>query len=225
MRWLGRAAWAPSDPGWRVNALFIVGSVLFAIGAFPPYSHFVDGRAVGITFVIGSLCFTAAGYGTAVKTFNEGRDNDLPTLRWTWSPRTTLWWAAVIQLLGTLLFNVSTIDAMVTTFTVEETNRLVWAPDVFGCIAFLVASHLFWLNTNGPGWRRDIDDADWWSVLLDYVGSLCFMASAIAAFTLRTTDEMLDVAIVNTATFIGALCFLVGSYVLLPSAPEHGTPR
>ena len=59
---------------------------------------------------------------------------------------------------------------------------------------------------------------EWWSSLLNYVGSVFFMASAIAAFTLTTTGEAINTAIVNTGTFVGALCFLVGSYVLLPPA-------
>lgn len=89
------------------------------------YSQLVDGRAVGITFVIGSLFFTAAGYSTFVQLINEGREHSTPTKLWSWSPRGLLWWAAVVQLAGTLLFNINTIAAMVTRFSVEETNRLV----------------------------------------------------------------------------------------------------
>ncbi len=201
--------------------LFIVGSTLFAIGSFPPYSQLVDGRVVGITFVIGSLFFTSAGYSTVVQVINDGAGESTPTRLWAWSPRGALWWAAVVQLAGTLLFNVNTIDAMVTTFTVEETNRLVWGPDFFGSIAFLVASHLAWMHLSGRFWYRNTDDQDWWSSLLNYVGSAFFMASAIASFTLKTTGEALNIAIVNSGTFLGAICFLVGSYVLLPSS----TPR
>ncbi len=41
---------------------FIAGSFLFALGVFPPYAHNVDPRVDGVTFFIGSLFFTYAGY-------------------------------------------------------------------------------------------------------------------------------------------------------------------
>jgi hypothetical protein len=223
MQWRRRIEWTPHDLGWRIAALFIVGSALFAIGSFPPYSQLVDGRVVGITFVIGSLFFTSAAYASVVQVINADRRPGDPSKRWSWSPRGPLWWATVVQLVGTLFFNVNTILAMVTTFTVEETNRLVWAPDFFGCIAFLVASHLAWMQLGGTFWFRDTDDPAWWSSLLNYVGSVFFMVSAIAAFTLTTTGEAVNTAIVNSGTFAGAVCFLLGAYLLLP--PATTAPR
>jgi hypothetical protein len=103
----------------------------------------------------------------------------------------------------------------------EETNRLVWGPDFFGCIAFLVSSHIAWMHLNGRFWRRDTDDAEWWSNFLPYVGSVLFMASAIASFTLTTTGEPVNIAIVNTGTFLGAICFLLAAYVTLPAATTN----
>jgi hypothetical protein len=224
MQWRRRVEWTPRDPGWRIAVLFMVGSTLFAIGSFPPYSQLVDGRIVGITFVVGSLFFTSAAYGAFVQVINDGSDDPTRTRLWAWSPRGALWWAAVVQLVGTILFNVNTIDAMVTTFTVEETNRLVWGPDFFGSIAFLVASHLAWMHLGGRFWFSDTDDPEWWSSMLNYLGSVFFMASAIASFTLTTTGEALNTAIVNTGTFLGAICFLVGAYLLLPAAtPKAGS--
>ena len=62
----------------------------------------------------------------------------------------------------------------------------------------------------------DARDSDWWSSLLNYVVSVFFMLSALTAVTLTTTGEMVNIAVVNSGTFVGALCFLIGSYVLLP---------
>jgi protein-S-isoprenylcysteine O-methyltransferase Ste14 len=225
MQWRRRIEWTPRDLEWRITMLFIVGSALFALGSFPPYSQLVDGRAVGITFVIGSLFFTTAALSAAVQVIDEDRSDGTRTRWWSESRVSRLRWAAVIQLAGTLLFNVNTIAAMITTFDVEETNRLVWAPDFFGCIAFLAASHLYWWGTrtrnDGHGEQThdsDLHDSEWWSSLLNYVGSVFFMASALAALTLPTTGEVINTAIVNSGTFLGAICFLVGSYVLLPAA-------
>ncbi len=221
MQWRRPVGWRPHDRSWRTALLFIVGSSLFAIGSFPPYSQFVDGRVVGITFVLGSLFFTAAGYSTFLQVINDDPqaiDASQPATKyWAWSPREAMWWAAVTQSIGTLLFNINTIDATVTTFTVEETNRLVWVPDFFGCIAFLVSSHIAWMHLNGRFWRRDTESAEWWSDFLPYLGSVLFMAAALASFTLTTTGEPLNIALVNTGTFLGAICFLLAAYVTLPA--------
>ncbi|MET4637172.1 hypothetical protein [Mycetocola sp. 2940] len=135
-----------------------------------------------------------------------------------WQPRRVMWWAAVVQLAGTLFFNRSTADALLRNLSVAEVNRLVWAPDVFGSIAFLVASHLAWLAVRGRPWRVRRDDADWWVAILNYVGSVFFMLSAIASVTLPTTGEILNLTLVNAGTFLGAACFFAGAYFLLPPA-------
>ena len=218
MQWRRELTWNPHDLGWRVAALFMIGSSLFALGSFPPYSQLVDGRAVGITFVLGSLIFTAAGYSQFLQVINDA-DGDAGTTSfryWAWQLAKTLWWAAFVQLIGTLLFNISTIHAMFETFTVEEEDRLVWAPDYIGSIAFLVASHLAWTSVCHRLWCVRRDDPSWWGALLNYVGSILFMASAIASFTLTTTGEALNITIVNVCTFLGAVCFLAGAYLLLP---------
>ena len=224
MQWHRELTWNPSDLGWRIAALFMTGSFLFALGSFPPYSQLVDGRIVGITFVVGSLFFTSAGYSQFLQVINspEEAGGDAPeSFRfWAWQPARVLWWAAFVQSIGTLLFNVNTIDAMRQSLTAEETNRLVWAPDFFGSIAFLIASHLAWTAVCHRLWCVRRDDPDWWGALLNYVGSIFFMASAIASFTLQTTGEARNITVVNIGTFVGAVCFFVGAYLLLPAVED-----
>ena len=127
-----------------------------------------------------------------------------------------------MQLVGTLFFNVNTFDAMIDGLSTEQTNRLVWAPDFFGSVCFLVASHLAWLIACGRLWCVRRDDADWWGAVLNYAGSILFMFAAIAAFTLPTTGEELNTAIVNSGTFAGAARFFASAYLLL--SPAKGTP-
>jgi hypothetical protein len=222
MQWRRELAWNPRDLGWRIAALFMVGSLLFALGSFPLYWGLVDARVVGLTFFVGSLFFTAAGYSTFYQVINStessGRDAAAGPRFWAWRPRGMAWWSAFVQLVGTLFFNLNTFDAMLTTRTVEQTNRLVWAPDFFGSIAFLVASHLAWLMVCQRLWCVRREDADWWIAGLNYLGSIFFMASAIAAFTLPTSGEVVNITVVNVGTFLGAVCFFVGAYLLLPPA-------
>lgn len=196
----------------------MIGASLFALGSFPAYAQLVGPGVVGSTFVAGSIFFTAAGYGQFRQALGPDRSG---FHRWVgWRPRQRGWWAAAIQLVGTLLFNINTIRATAQGMSADETNRLVWTPDVFGSIAFLIASHLAWTITCGGLWAVRRGDRDWWVAALNYVGSIWFMVSAIAAFTVPTTDEPVNIALVNLATFLGAVGFLVGAYLLLPPVDD-----
>ncbi len=195
----------------------MVGSALFAVGSFPVYAQGVDAAVVGITFFAGSLFFTSAAYSQFLQVVNDAvrpvdrsiswrtnRDGWRGGPPWSNSP-------------GHLLFNLNTFDAMIDGLTATQEDRLVWAPDFLGSIAFLVASHLAWLDVCGRVRCVRTDDPNWWSSAANYIGSIFFMLSAIAAFTLKTTGEVLDTAIVNSATLVGALCFLAGAYIVLPA--------
>ena len=54
--------WAPRARGWWIAVLFVVGSALFAVGAVPGYAGMVGTTTDSVTFFIGSLFFTAAGF-------------------------------------------------------------------------------------------------------------------------------------------------------------------
>jgi hypothetical protein len=221
MEWHRQLTWSPGNLGWRVAALFMAGSFMFALGSFPLYAELVDPRAVGVTFVIGSLIFTSAGYSQFLQVINSTNGTESATgpgsfRFWAWRTSTTLWWAAFVQLVGTVFFNFSTIDAMIESLNTAQTDRLVWAPDFFGSIAFLIASYLAWRLVCERLWCVQWGNTDWWIAALNSVGSIFFMLSAIAAFVLPTTGEVVNLTIVNSATFVGAVCFFVGAYLLLP---------
>ncbi len=216
MQWRREARWNPHDIGWRVGALFIAGSFLFALGSFPPYARYVDPRVVATTFALGSVFFTSAGYSQFLQTLNEGSS----TFRYFGIRANSLsWWATAVQLAGTIFFNISTFGALVAGLDTQEEDRLVWAPDIFGSIAFLVSSTLAWAVVVGFHWRVRREDSQWWVNLVNLVGSAFFMLSAIAALVLPTTGEVWNIALVNLGTFVGAVCFLVGGYLSWPPAP------
>jgi hypothetical protein len=115
-----------------------------------------------------------------------------------------------------VLFNVSTFDAMLDGLSTEQTNRLVWAPDLFGSVCFLLASYLAWIDVFGNRLVMRRDDEEWWINALNSGGSIVFMVSALASLVLPTTGEMVNTTLVNLGTFLGAVCFFVGAYLLLP---------
>jgi hypothetical protein len=200
---------------WWMAALFAVGSSLFALGAFPAYADHVDPRAVGLTFFVGSVLFTAAGalqyVQTAPTTPAATTDPPSPHL-----PRVE-WWAAVVQLGGMVLFNVSTASAMISRFSIAQQERLVWAPDMGGSIAFMVASTLAWLVACHGWWAWRPHDDDWRVAALNLLGSVAFQVSAVAAFIRPATGEVLNLPVANLGTFVGAVCFLLGAWRLVPA--------
>jgi hypothetical protein len=58
----------------------------------------------------------------------------------TFEPRRIDWWSCVVQVAGTLLFNVDTFRALQTGFDSPSYDRLVWAPDAAGSVCFLVGA-------------------------------------------------------------------------------------
>src|SRR4051794_22431748 len=108
----GHVGWRPADIGWRTALLFMIGSACFALGSVPGYASLVPTSVVGITFFVGSLFFTSAGFSQLVQTIDAA-----PAAHRTWSGRRRLfawqagridWWACVIQSAGTLWFNINT---------------------------------------------------------------------------------------------------------------------
>ena len=54
MQWHRELTWNARDRGWRIAALFMTGSFIFALGSFPLYAQNVDPGTVGVTFVVAS---------------------------------------------------------------------------------------------------------------------------------------------------------------------------
>jgi hypothetical protein len=193
---------------------FAVGSACFVIGPFPGFIQLVGAGADAAVFFAGSVFFTlAAGMELREGTLRLGR-------RWSRDPS---WWSAAVQFVGTLLFNISTFNAMQTGLSTHQANRLVWAPDVFGSAAFLISGLLAYAATTGPHLlpRRllpyERDDA-WVMAAINLAGCVLFGVSAIASYVVPSTGSALALAPANWSTSLGALCFLVGAVLLYRNA-------
>ena len=217
----GSTWWAPGAIGWWIGALFMIGSVCFAAGAAPGYAELVGVTADGVTFFVGSLFFTTAAFLQFLEVANAvpvGSRSGAPrrVRLLTWEPYRIEWWATLVQLVGTLYFNVSTFAALWSSLSSSEVQRLVWRPDVAGSVCFLVASALAWVEA-GHGWLswrpRHIS---WRIAALNLAGSVAFGVSAIAAQVVPESGQMRNVALVNLGTFAGAVCFFAGALLLLP---------
>jgi hypothetical protein len=210
--------WAPRHRGWWIGVLFAVGSLLFALGAVPGYASAVGIDADAVTFFVGSLFFTSAGFLQFREVVDSGPDG--PPHGWrrvfVYRPDQIDWWATAIQLPGTVYFNVSTGHAMTTDLSAQASRQQVWRPDALGSVCFLVASALAWFEVS-HGWTSwQPRNLPWWIPLANLIGSVAFGVSAVAAFVVPATGALLDVELSNLGTFIGALCFLGGALLLLP---------
>ncbi|MBU6216664.1 MAG: YrhK family protein [Acidobacteria bacterium] len=206
---------------WWISALFAVGSACFALGSFPPYLDRVSSVVDGITFFLGSLCFTAASalcfLEAASAPSSLGVSDRTADRRLRVRPRSIDWWSSLVQLVGTVWFNVMTLQALLVDDAAARIDQLVWRPDVLGSGCFLVASYLAFVEERAGADRSD-RDVSWWIVSLNLAGSVAFAASAVGAFTLPSTADVVSFRLDNGGTFVGALCFLAAAVLLVPEA-------
>lgn len=200
----------PSEQRWEAR-LFAVGSICFAVAAVPGFASLVGATADNATYFIGSICFTTASFTQWMLTGRrKGR-------AWR-SPAWSDWWSAAIQFPGTLFFNVSTFSALVG-------GSDVWRPDALGSACFLVSSIMAMRATvvrDQILW--DPTSRTWETAWLNLIGSVAFGVSAIAAYTVPSSGEVVNVALVNLGTFVGALCFLGGALLMTPDPARVPAP-
>jgi hypothetical protein len=205
----------------------MVGSACFALGAFPPTASALGG-SVAAVFFLGSLFFTSAAYLQFYEATNEGDDLDghARTRRLIGARTASLgWWASLIQLVGTLAFNVSTFAAM-QDLSAKQEELLVWSPDVVGCVCFLTASALVILETHDRIRGMLFRSPESRIAGINMLGSIAFAISAVGAFIVPSTGELLSLPLVNIFTFVGAILFFVGAAMLIPSMrPEPDADR
>jgi hypothetical protein len=218
--------WRPRSRGWWMAVLFALGSLCFVAGGIASQFATTSRPAIGVTFFVGSIFFTSAGYLQYSETVNvdhrlaPGRHRK----RWlpaSWEPRRIDWLAASIQLVGTLLFNISTYTALNTDLTTHQVNARVWAPDAFGSTAFLLSSLLAFAEVCHR-WicfrRRSLS---WWIVALNLLGSIAFGVSAVASLVEPASGEPVSARIANSGTWVGGACFLLGALLLMPEAARQ----
>lgn len=202
----------PTATKW-ISWLYMIGAACFAAASIPMLASVVPDGVIGATYFVGSLFFTSASALVAITTWRHIKASDD---RRTQSILKSIdWWAAMIQLVGTLWFNINTFNAMQDGLSVQEENLRVWTPDFRGSVCFLVSSYLALISVCHRGWCFCPHERTWRIAGLNLVGSTFFMTAAFCAFVLPSTGDALDASLANSATMVGALCFLWGAHLLL----------
>ena len=119
----------------------------------------VGARADARVFLVGSVLFTVAAALQWLETINADPAVLVPargvlTMLLGREPRRIDWWSSGVQLAGTPFFNVSTFRALSTAVDSASYNQVVWRPDAFGSICFLVSGYLAYVEVAGGLLRR-----------------------------------------------------------------------
>ncbi|WP_253202077.1 hypothetical protein [Subtercola sp. PAMC28395] len=195
---------------------FAAGSLLFMLGALPFYQQAVGDISANATFFAGSLFFTTAGF---IQLSLSGKR---PPSRSANRPDTFDWWAAAVQFAGTLLFNVSTVSALIVSVNAASHLHGGWRPDAYGSVAFLVSSALAVVATTERDSLWDPQARTWRCTWLNMTGSVLFGVSAVGAYVLPTTDDLLSLFWANAGTFAGAACFFTAAVLSRPGRSPAG---
>lgn len=113
------------------------------------------------------------------------------------------WTSSWIQWVGTLFFNVTTLAALIeVSGRAAVSNQVIWRPDAVGSILFLVSSAIALM----PDLRRHrhghARDRSWAISSLNMAGSVFFGVSAIGAYVVSSTGELLSAGWSNGGTFL-----------------------
>jgi hypothetical protein len=189
---------------WVAATAFVIGGSLFCVGALLAQAHIGGPRLAGVVFLAGGVFFTTGGC-TSVLLVANSRGG-----RWRWwsfELGRVDWASAFVLFVGTLYFGISLLAALIGDLTTAQEHRLVWSPEVIGCVLFLVSGHLALIQLRRERRQGRGSDLGWWIAVINQVGSALFMAAAIAAFVRPTTGDELAVGLANWSTFAGAACF------------------
>ncbi|MEU0898260.1 hypothetical protein [Streptomyces massasporeus] len=215
----------------RLNTIaataFVVGGALFAVGAGIAQFGSGDATTCASVYFAGGLFFNTGGYVSLLQVVNAprhvpGGEGRLVTHDWRWwsyEPARVDWLSAFVLFAGTLVFAVDLLDSFLQGLSVQRINRLIWAPDVIGCLLFLVSGHLAFVEICHGRLCVRRRSLGWWIVAVNQIGSVLFMLSALAAFTRPSTGSQVNADIANWTTLLGASCFSLGGLLQLYERP------
>lgn len=189
---------------------FMIGSSFFAIGSAPGLSAAMGSGVSNLLFFIGAWFFTTAGL---IQLFLSAP----VSVAVSYAPGRMVraeWLTAATQSFGTIMFNISTTSALYAR-SVRAQEDFVWNPDAGGSVAFLLSGVVAFAAYARARDAGDVGRRDWWSVVFNFVGCVAFGFSAVGAYILPDGD-VVNSEVASIGTFVGAICFLLTSLVVLP---------
>jgi hypothetical protein len=209
---------------------FFLGGGFFTLGAVLSQLGTTPSGTLDWTFLIGGFFFSTGAYAALVQELNSprgvGADGALTERRWRWwayEPERPGWVAAFVLFCGTLAFAVSLLDVFLNGLQTKQVNRLIWAPEMIGCVLFLISGHIGIIEVCHGRFRLMPRSLGWWIVTVNQVGSWLFFASGLAAFVRPATGDVISVAVMNWGTALGAACFSLAGLAQLFERPDRSS--
>jgi hypothetical protein len=233
MRWWG---WEPRNLTWWIAIIFTVGSALLVIGSLGP---FMPNRiAHAATFsVLGSACFTIANYLSLLEIINADRrsrleinrlvhstaaTSEIPAFRWwAWMPHELSYMATFVMFAGGLLFKLCYVFGVLKWSNWIEVDILINVPGLIGSLCFLLASYLYVVEIVHKAWGFRLKSISWWSAFTCLLGSLGYTISGIYGLFGQGPIVVEQKWGNYLAVFLGAVFFLISSYLMVPEALDH----
>ncbi len=158
----------------------MIGGSLFALGAAGAQIGSGNAPATSASiYLAGGESFSIGGYTSLLLTINSPADRE----RWHWwsyEPLRLDWLSAFVLFAGTLVFAIGLVDAFIEGLSTRQVNRLIWTPDLVGCILFLISGRLAFEAFGETGSRlRPRRELAWWVAAVNQLGSVLFLISAL----------------------------------------------
>lgn len=228
---LSSCLWLPRRLNWWIGSVFAIGSMFFALASILSLAPtFASEWAMGPTqinaiFFAGSIPFTFAAYLQLFQAANASSTSDNRRSLFGWRPNNVGWLSCMLQFLGTILFNFNTFDAMIPSVTWFQQDLIIWAPNIVGSMLFLASGYLAFIETCHAHWAWKPKSISWWIVLINLLGCLGFMVSALFSISLPGPPHVEAASLSSVFTLQAAICFLVGSLLMLPETAVRSVRR
>lgn len=190
--------WKPRKLNWWVALLFMIGAALFALGCVLYLGGFEHEIILDSVFFIGSLFFSSAAYCQFHQAIHATRN---------------VFWSALSQFVGTLMFNMNTFDAFFNLDWIEQ-DLLVWTPNITGSLLFQLSGSLAMFEICKGGWCWHFHNIEWRMNFINFIGCVAFLVSAILSFATPMPVPPMLATWATTFTLVGACCFFIGASLI-----------
>jgi hypothetical protein len=214
--------WHRPAYNWWNGLLFALGSLLFLVaGMLSLVPSPLGLRDIAIVFFAGSIFFTTAGFMQNLQAANVGElgsephtGHNRPRLLG-WRPRNIGWLSTITQLVGTVMFNFNTFDAIDPPADWYLADLTIWLPGLIGSILFLISGYLAFMEAGHGWWSWKPADLDWQLVSVNLLGCIFFMGAGVLAYVPRAPEPSWIAGAANVLLCLGATGFLTGALLLM----------
>lgn len=209
--------WTPTQVDWWVSLGFMIGSTLFALGSLLTLLVFSNVFLINLLYFIGSIFFTSSGYIQYHQAINDipgdGQFVRLEERSWfAMRPKELLFWSALTQFIGTILFNFNTFDAFLNLGWFWQ-DMLIWLPDIAGSVLFQISGIFALLEIGRRLQPWQMFGVEHWITLINFAGCVAFLISACLAFVTANAAEI-RFWWSTLFTLLGAIAFFVAAYLV-----------